>query len=75
MYQTLALGKKLIQVPEKDSFLNYVKKNNRHYEKNLKDKINFWRNYNKGFKMLNFRNGNYLSDAELARKVFISLSY
>ncbi|HHF0572900.1 TPA: SDR family NAD(P)-dependent oxidoreductase [Legionella anisa] len=51
-YETLAQGKQLILEPEKDSFLNFVKKNNHLYTANLKHKIKFWQNYNKGFKML-----------------------
>ncbi|KTD42529.1 SDR family NAD(P)-dependent oxidoreductase [Legionella oakridgensis] len=51
-YEMLMLGKKLIAEPERETFLNFVKKNNDLYAKNLEDKINFWREYNKGFKML-----------------------
>ncbi|WP_454780452.1 SDR family NAD(P)-dependent oxidoreductase [Legionella sp. WA2022007384] len=51
-YEMLAQGKPLILEAEKDSFLNFVKKNNHLYEANLNHKINFWQNYNKGFKML-----------------------
>ncbi|WP_454785288.1 SDR family NAD(P)-dependent oxidoreductase [Legionella sp. WA2024007413] len=51
-YEMLAQGKPLSVEPEKDLFLNFVKKNNHLYETNLKHKINFWQNYNKGFKML-----------------------
>ncbi|WP_131777542.1 SDR family NAD(P)-dependent oxidoreductase [Legionella cherrii] len=51
-YEALAHGQELILEPEKDSYLNYVKKSNHLYAANLKHKINFWQNYNKGFKML-----------------------
>ncbi|PWY55008.1 polyketide synthase [Legionella qingyii] len=51
-YEMLVQGQTLILEPEKESFLNFVKKNNHLYETNLKHKINFWQNYNKGFKML-----------------------
>ncbi|WP_242602256.1 condensation domain-containing protein, partial [Legionella nagasakiensis] len=61
-YETLFHGKGLIQEPEKDSFLNYVKKNNHLYETNLKDKVNFWHNYNQGFKTLSLRHEYYMSD-------------
>lgn len=53
-YETLSLGNKLIPAPAKDSYFNYVKRNNSHYEKNLKNKIDFWQDYNKGFSLLNF---------------------
>lgn len=51
-YQQLAQGQQLVLEPEKDSYLNFVKKNNHLYAANLKHKINFWQNYNRGFKML-----------------------
>lgn len=63
-YETLVLGKKLIHEPERDSFLSYVKKNNYYYEKNLQEKINFWRAYNKGFKMLALRREYYASTSQ-----------
>ncbi len=61
-YETLVQGNQLILEPEKDSFLNFVKKNNHLYSANLKHKIKFWQNYNKGFKML-----------YLGRKYFMSI--
>ncbi|MGL5741200.1 MAG: SDR family NAD(P)-dependent oxidoreductase [Legionella sp.] len=51
-YETMFLGKKLMQTPEQETFLNFVQKNNQLYDANLKEKIDFWRNYNKGFNML-----------------------
>ncbi len=61
-YEVLAQGKQLVLEPEKDSFLNFVKKNNHLYTANLTHKINFWQKYNKGFKML-----------YLGRKYFMSI--
>jgi acyl transferase domain-containing protein/acyl carrier protein len=66
-YEALVMGKKLILEPEKASFLNFVQKNNQLYDTNLQDKINFWRNYNKGFKMLYLGRENY-SPQENAQK-------
>lgn len=62
-YEALIHGTRLIPAPEKDSYFNYVKHNNHHYEKNLKDKIDFWRVYNKGFKKLSLGQINHLPDA------------
>jgi len=62
-YEALVLGKKLIQVPSMDSYFNYVKHNNHHYEKNLQDKIEFWQAYNKNFKLLYFGRAYHLPDA------------
>ncbi len=62
-YEALTLGKKLLPVSESHSYLNYVKLNNNHYEKNLAAKIDFWRAYNKGFKMLSFGKQYHLADA------------
>jgi len=53
-YETLSLGRKLLQEPEENSYFSYVKHNNSHYEKNLKSKIAFWQAYNKDFKLLHF---------------------
>ncbi|MGC1183171.1 MAG: SDR family NAD(P)-dependent oxidoreductase [Legionella sp.] len=62
-YEALSLGKKLLPLPKSGSYLNYVKLNNNHYEKNLQAKIDFWQKYNKGFKMLSFGKHYHLSDA------------
>lgn len=62
-YGALVLGKALIKTPEKRSFLNYVQQNNYHYEKNLKNKIAFWKSYNKGFKKLSFNLADHVPDA------------
>lgn len=62
-YEALTLGTKLIQKVETNSFLHYVQQNNRHYEKNIAEKINFWRTYNNGFKMLQFSPKYHLPDA------------
>lgn len=62
-YEKLTLGQELKQIAEKESFLSYVKHNNLHYEKNLKEKIDFWTNYNKGCTPLNFGSDYHLADA------------
>lgn len=62
-YEALALGKAPIKTPETRSFLNYVQQNNYHYEKNLKNKIAFWKSYNKGFKKLSFNHVDHVPDA------------
>ena len=62
-YTALMLGKKWVQMPEKASFLNYVQHNNRHYEKNLPAKIEFWKAYNKDVQMLYFGSENHVPDA------------
>ncbi|WP_273198860.1 MULTISPECIES: SDR family NAD(P)-dependent oxidoreductase [Legionella] len=67
-YEALFRGKKMIHKPEEDSFLDYVKKNNRLYETNLKDKVNFWRHYNHSFKMLSLRPKDYVSDTDEQEK-------
>ncbi|WP_237759445.1 condensation domain-containing protein, partial [Legionella parisiensis] len=67
-YETLFRGKKMTIEPEKDSFLNYVKKNNHLYETNLKDKVNFWHHYNHGFKMLSLRREYYMSATDEQEK-------
>lgn len=53
-YGTLLSGKGLIPVQEQYSYLDYVKQNHIHYEKDLKDKVNFWRVYNQNFQKLCF---------------------
>ncbi|MBA2649964.1 MAG: SDR family NAD(P)-dependent oxidoreductase [Legionella sp.] len=55
----------------KDSFLNYVQQNNQYYEKNLTDKINFWKGYNKGFKKLNMGAANVLADAAVYQQTHL----
>ena len=67
-YEALAHGNKLIPTPEKYSFLDYVQLHHQHYEKNLKNKIGFWKNYNKGFKNIYFGDGNHLADASVYQK-------
>ncbi|CZI64824.1 TPA: SDR family NAD(P)-dependent oxidoreductase [Legionella pneumophila subsp. pneumophila] len=67
-YEKLILGKELVSTPEKGSYFNYVKQNNNHYQKNLKNKIDFWQNYNKGLKMLSFGNRYHLSDTSKQTK-------
>ncbi len=62
-YTALTQGKKPIQQPEKDSFLDYVQHNNTHYEKNLPDKMRFWKTYNRGFKRMYFGENHHLPDA------------
>lgn|GEM_PF-6138801 len=62
-YQALTLGKSLIEIPEKESYFNYIQYNNHHHEKNLPDKVDFWRTYNKDIKMLHFGNAHHLPDA------------
>ena len=64
-YEQLTQGKKLIPIPEKESFFNYVKHNNHHYEKNLNTKIDFWKHYNQGFELLSFGHQNHLPDAAI----------
>ncbi len=64
-YETLMLGKSLIPIQEQYSYLDYVKQNNRHYEKDLKDKIDFWQAYNSGFQKLSLGRAHHLPDAEL----------
>lgn len=61
-YEKLSLGKQLVKNPTKNLYFNYVKQNNNHYQKNLKNKIEFWQNYNKDFKMLSFDDFYHLSD-------------
>lgn len=67
-YETLAQRKKLIQVPAKTTYFNYVENNNRHYEKNLQDKINFWQMYNKDFQLLNLGQAYHLPDSSNQQK-------
>lgn len=67
-YQTLALGKSLIPAQEEYSYLDYVKQNNNHYEKDLKDKAAFWQVYNRGFKKLSFGQSYHLADAAYQTK-------
>ena len=62
-YEALILGKKLIPLPAKNLYFNYVKHNNQHYEKNLEEKIDFWQDYNRDFKKLNFGQTYHLFDA------------
>ncbi|MBI2784987.1 MAG: SDR family NAD(P)-dependent oxidoreductase, partial [Legionella longbeachae] len=62
-YTALSRGETLTQIQEKASFFNYVRQNNIDYAKNLKDKIDFWRGYNKGVKGLNFGPESHLPDA------------
>ena len=63
-YETLSLGKKLLPLPITESYFNFVKNNNLKYEKNLNDKIEFWRAYNKDFKMLYFGSAHHLINAD-----------
>jgi acyl transferase domain-containing protein/acyl carrier protein len=62
-YQTLLSGKSLIPVQEQYTYLDYVKQNNRDYEKNLEDKIAFWQVYNSGFQKLYLGSEHHLPDA------------
>ncbi|VEG91823.1 polyketide synthase, type I [Legionella spiritensis] len=62
-YKALTHGKKLLPVPEKNVYFDYVKNNNRHYEKNLSDKMDFWQAYNKSYSLLHFGTENHLPDA------------
>ncbi|ARM34745.1 SDR family NAD(P)-dependent oxidoreductase [Legionella longbeachae] len=69
-YDLLAQGEGISIDPERDSFLNYVKKNNSLYEKNLKEKIDFWRDYNKAFKMLYLGPQYFMSTASQKKYLF-----
>lgn len=64
-YEQLVQRKKLLPSPERESFFNYVKHNNEHYEKNLTAKIDFWKHYNRGFELLSLGHGNHLPDAAI----------
>ncbi|CAM2802873.1 SDR family NAD(P)-dependent oxidoreductase [Legionella worsleiensis] len=64
-YEQLVQGKTLTPITEKENFFNYVRHNNHHYEKNLKAKINFWQQYNKGFELLSFGKNYHLPDAAI----------
>lgn len=70
-YEILAHGKRLVQTPVKDSYFNYVKHNNLHYEKNLNDKIEFWQTYNKDVPMLNFGDENHWPDAAVPQSQYL----
>ncbi len=69
-YDMLVQGERLSIEPESDSFLSYVKKNNFLYEKNLKEKIDFWQEYNKGFKMLYLGPEHFMSTANQKHYLF-----
>jgi acyl transferase domain-containing protein len=60
-YEQLTQGKKLIAAPEPHSFLDYATRNNHLFQKNLSEKINFWRKSNKGFKNLMLKPAHLLS--------------
>ena len=62
-YDTLLQGKSLVPEPEAITYLDYVKQNNQHYEKDLTNKINFWKVYNQGFQRLSFDHAHHLPDA------------
>lgn len=62
-YAELLLGKQPSPIVEKDSYLNFVMRNINLYEKNLTSKINFWKNYNKGYRMLHFGYAHHLPNA------------
>ncbi|KTD57613.1 SDR family NAD(P)-dependent oxidoreductase [Legionella shakespearei] len=62
-YQTVLQGKSLVPVQEQYTYLDYVKQNNRDYEKDLDDKIAFWQAYNSGFQKLNLGSEHHLPDA------------
>lgn len=66
-YTALTRGETLTPIPEKASFFDYVKQRNSDYAKNLKDKIDFWRRYNKGIKGLHFGRENHLPDSGVGR--------
>ena len=70
-YEMLTLGKRLIQTIAKDSYFNYVTHNNLHYEKNLNDKIEFWRVYNKDVPMLHFGHANHWPDATVYQPQYL----
>ncbi len=65
-YHTLLLGKNLISVQEQYDYLDYVRHNNSHNEKDLKDKAEFWQVYNNGFQRLSFGPTHHLPDADKA---------
>ncbi|WP_242602221.1 condensation domain-containing protein, partial [Legionella nagasakiensis] len=62
-YETLLQGKSLVPVSEKYTYFDFVKQNNAHYEKDLQNKIAFWRAYNKKFQRLSFGRAYHLPDA------------
>ncbi|WP_259331462.1 condensation domain-containing protein, partial [Legionella bozemanae] len=62
-YATLLRGKNLVPGSEKYTYLDFVKQNNVYYEKDLHDKIDFWRVYNKNFQRLSFGRAHHLPDA------------
>lgn len=62
-YDTLVLGKTLFPVQEQYDYLDYVTQKNSHYEKDLKDKVAFWKAYNSGFQRLSFERTHHLPDA------------
>ncbi|OEH46182.1 Gramicidin S synthase 2 [Legionella parisiensis] len=62
-YATLQRGKNLVSEPEKYTYFHFVKQNNVYYEKDLHDKMDFWRAYNKNFQRLSFGRAHHLPDA------------
>lgn len=66
-YEALAAGQSLPPIAEKESFLHYVKANNFQYQRDLDEKIAFWKAYNKDCSYLYFGPHRHLPDAAVYR--------
>lgn len=62
-YELLMRKEALSPIVKEGSYLHYVGNNNRHYAMNLKEKIDFWQAYNRGFEMLSFGSRYHVADA------------
>lgn len=70
-YEKLLKGKSLPIMPEENHFFSYVQNNNRHYETNIREKIKFWKNYNKDTQYLYFGSANHLADASSPQEHYL----
>ena len=67
-YTQLKDGKSLTPIQEEYGYLEYVQQKNNYDEKNLQDKVAFWKIYNTGFQKLSFGRSHHLADAAYQEK-------
>lgn len=67
-YDILRRGGNLFPTQEQYGYLDYVKQANSYNERDIQEKIDFWRVYNSGFQKLNLGHANHLPDAAFQSK-------
>lgn len=70
-YEHLVAHKKIQAQPEANNYFNYVQSYNAHCVKNLKEKMAFWKKYNRGVRALYLGKEYHLADASAPQEHYM----